>query len=315
MEPSGNQENVKAKRAGRSRILRVFIPLLVIIIVIITVFLFYIIKKHDFVSTDDAYIDANRVSISSKMLGRIRDLTADEGDSVYTGQTLVKLDDSDLLAQETQARASVQLARENITLTRVNLKRAETDYARASAQYRDGVISEEQFEHVQSEYEAASARTKIAMAQVRAAEAQLGIIETQLNNTAISAPMDGMISKRWVMPGDVVQAGQAIFSIYDLKNIWVTANIEETQMDRFQVGYPVTMKVYAYSHQEFTGKIIQIGSNTAAQFSLIPPNNAAGNYTKITQRVPVKISIENHSGSDTAQLLPGMSVYIKVKVN
>jgi membrane fusion protein (multidrug efflux system) len=311
---SGSLPDIKSKQAGRVRNLRVVIPLLLIIMGLITAFSFYLINKRDFISTDDAIIDANRVSVSARFLGRIQFLMADEGDSVHAGQNLVKLEDSDLLAQEAQSRASVQLARENITLSTVNLKRAEMDYARASAQYRDGVISKERFEHGQSEYEAAGAGAKIAAAQARTAEAQLGIIDTQLKNTAITSPMDGVISKRWVMPGDVVQAGQAIFSIYDLKNIWITANVEETKIDRLHVGHSVIIKVYAYPHQEFTGKVIQIGSNTASQFSLIPPNNASGNYTKITQRVPVKISIENHPGSGTVRLLPGMSVNIKVKV-
>jgi membrane fusion protein (multidrug efflux system) len=310
---SENYSNTNTN-AGQTRNLRVFIPLVVIIMGLITGFSFYYINKRNFISTDDAIIDANRVSISTKLLGRIHDLMADEGDSVHAGQNLVKIEESDLLAQEAQARASILLARENVTLSQVNLKRADTDYARALAQYRDGVISKERFEHVQSEYEAADARTKIAAAQARTAEAQLGIIETQLKNTTITSPMDGVVSKRWVMPGDVVQPGQAIFSIYDLKNIWVTANVEETRLDRLQVGHSVVMKVYAYPHQEFSGKVIQIGSNTAAQFSLIPPNNAAGNYTKITQRVPVKISIAYRPSSGSVRLLPGMSVNIKVKV-
>jgi membrane fusion protein (multidrug efflux system) len=311
---SENHSNINSNQVSQTRNLRVFIPLLVIIMALITGFSFYYINKRDFISTDDAIIDANRVSISAKLLGRIHDLMADEGDSVHAGQNLVKIDDSDLLAQEAQARASILLARENITLSQVNLKRADMDYARALAQYRDGVISKEKFEHVQSEYEGADARTKIAAAQARTAEAQLGIIETHLKNTTITSPMDGVVSKRWVMPGDVVQPGQAIFSIYDLKNIWVTANVEETRLDRLQIGNSVVIKVYAYPHQEFTGKVIQIGSNTAAQFSLIPPNNAAGNYTKITQRVPVKISIAYRPSSGSVRLLPGMSVNIKVKV-
>lgn len=109
-------------------------------------------------------------------------------------------------------------------------------------------------------------------------------------------PMNGVVSKRWVMEGDVVQPGQAIFSIFDLQHVWITANLEETRVAALYEDCPVNIKVDAYPHQEFSGKVIRLGSNTAAQFSLIPPNNASGNFTKITQRVPVKISIDQPAG-------------------
>ena len=150
-----------------------------------------------------------------------------------------------------------------------------------------------------------------------AAVAQLGIIDTQLKNTVISSPMSGMVSKRWALVGDVVQAGQPIFSVYDLKNIWVTANLEETSLAALRSSGKVEITVDSYPDVKFSGKVFQIGSNTASQFSLIPPNNASGNFTKITQRVPVKISIEQNASGNPQQrvdLLPGMSVEIKVKV-
>jgi membrane fusion protein (multidrug efflux system) len=304
------------KSGRRARNLKIIIPLLLLIGGMVCAFWLYLINKRDFVSTDDAIIDGNRLSVSAKSLGRISQLMVDEGDSVHAGQALVKLDDSDLRAQEAQARASLALAQENIALAKVNMERAEGDYERAAAQFRDHVISKEQFDHTQSEYEAAKARTRIAAAQAQTAAAQLGIVETQLNNTLIVSPMDGVVSKRWVMRGDVVQAGQAILSIYDLKNVWITANLEETRLSALHEGYTVAIKVDAYPRQEFTGKVMQIGSNTTAQFSLIPPNNAAGNFTKITQRVPIKISIDRTYGSEShpIRLLPGMSVNIKVKV-
>ena len=310
---TGKAETQTAGSTTRKKI-RVIVPLVLIIAGLAVAIWFYLVNKRDFVSTDDAMIDANRVSVSAKMLGRIQNLMVDEGDSVQHGQILVKLADTDLRAQEAQAQAALVLAQENVTLAKVSMKRAEADYERAQAQFRDHVIAKEQFDHAQSEYEAAKARTRIAGAQTQTAAAQLGIVQTQLENTALPSPMSGVVSKRWVLPGDVVQPGQAIFSIYDLKNIWVTANLEETRIGVLHVGDPVSIKVDAYPHEAFTGEVIQIGSNTAAQFSLIPPNNASGNFTKITQRVPVKISIDFPAGSNPVRLLPGMSVYIKVKV-
>jgi membrane fusion protein (multidrug efflux system) len=309
-----SHKNSNVKSIPSAKNFRILVPLLLIITIIVLIFWFYLFNKRNFVSTDDAYIDANHVSVSAKLLGRISELIVDEGDSVHAGQVLVKLDDSDLRAQEAQARASLELAQENIILAKVNLKRAENDYERARSQFRDDVIAKEKFDHVQSDYEAARARTRIATAQAQTAAAQLGIIETQLNNTTLASPMDGVVSKRWAIAGDIVQPGQAIFSIYDLKNVWVTANLEETRLAVLHEGDPVAIKVDSYPHREFTGNIIRIGSNTAAQFSLLPPNNASGNFTKITQRVPITISIDRPAGSVPIRLLPGMSVNIRIKV-
>jgi membrane fusion protein, multidrug efflux system len=296
---------------------KIIVPMLLVMIAVSAAAWFYFLNKRDYITTDDAAIDGNRSSISAKILGRIDQLTVDEGDTVKQGQLLVRLDESDLRAQETQADASLALARENIVLAKVSLERAQADFERASAQFRDNVIPKEQFDHTQSEVEAAKARHGIAVAQARSAEAQLGIVRTQLRNATILSPMDGVISKRWALAGDVVQPGQAILSVSDLSALWVTANLEESRLGSIHLNDRVSIHVDAYPRQEFSGTVIQMGSNTASQFSLIPPNNASGNFTKITQRVPIKISIELPAGEDVRKeirLLPGMSVEIKVKV-
>jgi membrane fusion protein (multidrug efflux system) len=296
---------------------KVVVPLLLVVIAVAAAAWFYLLNKREYITTDDAFIDGNRASISSKMLGRIDRLTVDEGDSVKQGQVLVRFDESDLRAQEAQADASLALARENIVLARVSLERTRADFERATAQFRDNVIPNEQFDHARSELESAKARHGIAVAQARAAEAQLGIVRTQLRNASILSPMDGVVSKRWALAGDVVQPGQAILSVSDLNALWVTANFEENRLGAIRLNDRVAIRVDAYPRREFSGTVIQIGSNTASQFSLIPPNNAAGNFTKITQRVPVKISIEPPAAGDDRKemrLLPGMSVEVKVKV-
>jgi membrane fusion protein, multidrug efflux system len=147
---------------------------------------------------------------------------------------------------------------------------------------------------------------------VNTAQSQLGVIEAQLQNTIILASINGVISKRWVMPGDVVQASQPIFSIFDVQDVWITANFEETKLAELLINEPVRISVDAYPSYPFKGHISEIGNNTAAQFALIPANNASGNFTKVTQRVPIKIAIDTHFKSKP--LLPGMSVEVKVKV-
>jgi membrane fusion protein (multidrug efflux system) len=313
---NGGHDEQSIETVPLYRNFKVVIPLFVVIVGLAIVAYYWYMGTREYVTTDDAYIDANRVSVSAKILGRISNLTVEEGDTVHAGQVLVKLDDSTLRADEVQAHASLALANENVALSKVSLARAQTDFKRASAQLRDNVITKEQYDHAESELETAKARSNISVAQTKAAQAQIGVVETQLTATVIGSPMNGIVSKRWVLRGDVVSAGQPIFTLYDLKNVWVTANLEETSISILRSADKVEISVDAYPDQKFSGQVFQIGSNTASQFSLIPPNNASGNFTKVTQRVPVKISIQPVSDQENklVQLLPGMSVEVKVKV-
>lgn len=295
---------------------RMIIPLLLLLTAAaIGGYLWYM-NLQDFVSTDDAYVDANSVSISTKMLGRINFLGTAEGDTVKAGQVLVRLDDSDLRAQEVSAKAGLALAQNNIPLAQVNLNRAQDDFNRGETEYKSGVITKEQFDHLQRALEAAKAQYTIELSKIPSAKSQIGVIESQLNNTTISAPLNGVVAKRWVLTGDVVQPGQPIYTIYDLKNIWITANVEETKLTHLRIGEPVEIDVDSYPDIKFHGKVFDIGNYTASEFSLIPPNNASGNFTKVTQRVPVKISIDDTSDikGHKPVLRPGMSVEVSVKV-
>lgn len=298
---------------------KIFIPALIILFAAILGVYWYI-GQLAYVSTDDALIDSDRLSVSSKILGRIMLLTVDEGDTVKQGQLLVQLDSTDLKAQELQAGANLNLARESIKLSKVNLSKAQEDFTRAEQQFNENVIPKEQFDHMQKAFEVAKAQLNIDKTKVETSKAQLNVIETELLNTSIYSPMDGIVGKRWVLKGDIVQPGQPIFTIFNLNNIWVTAYLEETKLASINIGDQVDISVDAYPDQSFTGKVYQVGSNTASQFSLIPPSNASGNFTKVTQRVPIKISIEpvNANGqpelSEDLRLLPGMSVEIKIAI-
>jgi membrane fusion protein, multidrug efflux system len=294
---------------------RVVIPFAVVVLAALGFTWYWYTNLRDYVSSDDAFIDANRVSISSKILGRIARLNADEGDSVMHGQTLVELDDADLRAQMEQADAALKFAQESVTLAKVNLSRAQDDFARAEQQFKDAVVTREQFDHARHALEAARAEVSIALSRVGTARAQVGVVRSQLDNCTIASPVDGKVARRWLLPGDVAQPGQPVFSVYDRSQIWVTANLEENDLHTVRVGQDVSIAVDTYPGHEFTGKVYQIGSSTAAQFSLIPPNNASGNFTKVTQRIPVKISIAEHNASGApALLLPGMSVEVRIKV-
>ena len=262
-----------------------------------------------FVATDNAYIDANYVSLSSTLMERVTKLTVDEGSSVQAGQTLVFLDDADLRAQEKQAQATLEQFKCSVALAKINTEKTQADYQRAQELFKSGSISQEKHDNTAKAYESAQAQYNVALAQVEVSKAQLEVTATKIKHMVILSPINGIVAKKWVLAGNVVQPGQPIFSIYDQQNIWITANLEETKLAHIKIGDPVEISVDSFPGKKFQGKVIQLGSNTASQFALIPPSNASGNFTKVTQRVPVKISIENKDNS----LLPGMSVIINIK--
>ena len=310
---TSGDESIDAVPMFRKR--RVIIPLALLLAAALGGAWYWYVNFRGYVTSDDAYIDADRVSISSKMLGRVTRLTVDEGDTVIAGQVLVILDDSDLRAQLAQATAAFHLAQESVTLARVNLARAQDDYRRADQQFRTQVITREQYDHAKSALDASGAELGIAVSRVAAAQAQAGVVQVQLDNTTVISPVGGRVAKRWVLQGDVVQPGQPVFSVYDRSRIWVTANLEETNLDVVRLGEEVGISVDGHPDRQFGGRVFQLGSSTSAQFSLIPPNNASGNFTKVTQRVPIKISIEERTAGkpDPAVLLPGMSVEIRIR--
>lgn len=296
-----------------------------------------------FEKTDDAYIDADRVSVSSKMMGRIANVYAIEGDSVVEGKLLVELDSSDLMAQKMQAQAAKGQAEAatqqamaklgydqvNMRVQEITVEKAKEDLDRATAQLNGNVISKEQFDHIKKAYETARAQLDASKSQldvsksmiesskhaISLAQAQVNTLETQMRNTKIYSPATGRIAKRWLLPGDVAQPGQSIYTITKSDSLYVTAFFEETKISNLYVGKKVEFTVDAYPDVNFIGAITYIANNTAAQFSLIPPSNASGNFTKVTQRIPIRISIlnsENSSKYPHMKLVAGMSANLKI---
>jgi membrane fusion protein, multidrug efflux system len=308
VETSIDEQEIESVPIYRKK--RVLIPLLIFILIGVAAWYWYMGNKG-YVSTDDAFIDADKATISSKILGRIVDLKAAEGDTVKMGQVLIRLDTTDLKAQEKQYVAAASSATESITLAKVNVEKAQQDFDRAQNQYKSNIITKEQYDHAVKALDAAKAEYNISLTKPALSKAQQDVVLAQLKNTTIYSQIDGVIAKRWVLEGDVVQPGQPIFTIFDTKNLWITAEYEETRLSLIAPGNEVEISIDAYPDKKFTGKVFQIGSNTASQFSLIPPNNASGNFTKVTQRVPVKISIDK--GNNNISLLPGMSVEVRVK--
>jgi membrane fusion protein (multidrug efflux system) len=327
----------------KSRRIRAYIALAIVIIALVIFGWRWYKQYSSYYSTDDAYIDADRVAVSSKILGRITKIYADEGDMVTAGELLVELDSSDLAAQKLQsiaardqayssvdqAKARYELDQKNEVVQEISLSRSKEDLDRATAQYEGKVIAKEQYDHMKKAYESATALLDASKAQLevsksmiasaesstKTATAQISTIETSLKNTRIYAPNGGRIAKRWLLSGDVVQPGQPVYTISRDSMFYVMAYLEETKFSGIHLGKKAEFTVDAFPGVTFYGKVINVGANTAAQFSLIPPSNASGNFTKVTQRIPVKISIDNIKESakyPQFHLAAGMSVLVKI---
>ena len=323
--------------------LKVYIPLFAIVIIVLTIGWIWYREYSKYYSTDDAYIESDNVSVSSKILGRIANENVKEGDSVKSGAMLAFLDSTDLVAQKNQAialrdqsyttklqtEASYQYDQESIKVLQVSLAKAKQDFERAKTQFEGNIITKEAYDHAskaaeiaQAQHDASitalsvsKAKIESAASAVKSAEAQIALIEAQLKNTKLYAPMDGIIAKRWLLPGDIVSAGQSLYTITNNEKFWVIVYLEETKISRIHNGQKAFFKIDAFPGIKFYGKVFNVGSNTASQFSLIPPNNASGNFTKVTQRVPIKISIdgtENGNKISSMTFLSGMSAEVKI---
>jgi membrane fusion protein, multidrug efflux system len=201
--------------------------------------------------------------------------------------------------QYDSTQAAYNSAKANVDAANAGVATAEAKAAQAQAQA-------EAARTVPQQLKVTRARAGAATAEVQRAISALAQAELNLKYTKIYAPVTGVLSKRNVEPGQVLQAGQPVFSIVNLEDIWTTANFKETQLRDMRVGQRATIRVDAYGH-DYHGTVESVGAATGARFSLLPPENATGNYVKVVQRIPVRIRFEK--GEDPGhQLRPGMSV-------
>ncbi len=267
-----------------------------------------------YVWTNDAYLDGYQISISSDVEARIITLYVDEGDFVKEGELLCQLDESIFNSQREDAATNVALLQETVKLQKIEMEKLRDIYRVARQEFENQIISYIEFDKIEKDYHYSLANYKVAEATLANGIAKLGVIEELLRHTKVYAPRDGAIAKRWVVAGDVVQIGQPLFGLTDVKNIWVTANLEETKVEYLKSGDRVDIHIDAYPDRNFTGSIYVVRASAASQFSLIPPDNATGNFTKVVQRVPVKILLDIPQTKDPLYLYPGMSAEIHVKI-
>lgn len=321
------------------------IVLVLVLAVAMVAAVFWWINYRKYISTDDANLDSFRVNVASRVMAPMIKLYVWEGDTVKAGMLLAELDSTqakaqllEAVARRDQTAADLKLSRENLKtvaanlqLAKIALNQAEQNYRRAKIQFEGQAIPEETFQNVDETYQSARVKLEVARKEIEVSQAQIAAGESAvaaadaavesvrigLSYYRITVPVDGVVAKRWALPGDVIQPGQTLFTINEGKKIWVAVYLEETKFRNLRLGQPATFTLDAYPGVTFSGKIFYIGSNAASEFALIPPNNASGNYTKVAQRVPLKISIEQASGKSgkirMPELVSGMSATVKIK--
>jgi len=236
-------------------------------------------------------------------------------------------------AQITATSANISTARANVESARARLSQAENDFARYANLIKDGSITQQQYDQARAQRDVAQAALDAAQGQYRAAQEQVGTTRSQLTATStgveqrqtdidfarlqlsytdIKAPASGIASKKNVQKGQLVQPGQSLFAIVNDNSLYVTANFKETQLENLRAGQKAEITVDAFPDEKILGEIYNFSPATGAKFSLLPPDNASGNFVKVVQRVPVKIKLQANKEL-MQKLRPGMSVVVSVR--
>jgi membrane fusion protein (multidrug efflux system) len=252
----------------------------------------YLLLAAPSASTDDATIEGHVIPVSAMISGHVARVLIDDNQVVKAGDVLAEIDPRDFQTRLDQARGKVASDRAEAAKTDADLKRAQALFARDEASKQD-------LEHAQASADAAKADLSQSDAALRQAE-------LDLSYTKIVAPESGRVTRKAVEPGAYVSIGQSVLALVPAES-WVVANFKETQLKRMRVGQPAEIFVDAYPDQRLHGHVDSIQDGTGARFSLLPAENATGNFVKVVQRVPVKIVLEDKPTGGRV-LAPGMSV-------
>ncbi len=303
--------------------------------------------------TNDAYIQADAVTVSPRIAGYVEQLFVTDNQDVKAGQPLLRIDPRDYKAQTSQYQAQIDVARANVDNVRAGIREQEAAVAQARAQLASaqsdaafaasevarytplaasGAETRERLNDLRNRATQAAnavtaqraaltsterrigslnAQVRQARAQGESAGAQLAAANVNLGATTIKASVDGRVGNKSVQAGQFVQTGTRLMSIVPLASIYIQANFKETQIGLMRPGQPATIHVDALNGVDLKGHVESVSPGTGGQFSLLPPQNATGNFTKIVQRVPVRVAID--AGPDARRVLvPGLSVTVEV---
>ena len=296
------------------------------------------VKDNDFVKKGDTLFTIDNRDYLVKVEEAKAALVSAEGS--YEAS---KADIGTAQANVSVSDANIQSAGGSIETAKIRLNRASNDFDRYANLYKNHSITKQQYEQAEAakleaqsqlrilqeqqkasafQKNVASARTnvsnkqaEVASANIKRAQAQYEAAQLNLSYTVVTAAIDGQVSKISIQPGQFLQPGQSLFYIINNSEAWVTANFKETQLNKMVVGQKVKIFVDAYPDTEFNGTVASFSPATGARFSILPPDNATGNFVKTIQRLPVKISIDANNDIEKIKLLrPGMNVDVDVHI-
>jgi membrane fusion protein (multidrug efflux system) len=331
-----------------------FIIIALALVVIIAAIFYYIRFIAPYETTDDAFIDGYVTFVSPRVSGPVVKLLVTDNQLVKAGDALLQIDPRDYQTVVNQANADlaaansrVRQAEAQIIVDQAKAEQQNSAVLAAQATAERAAADRVRYESVQSqaisaaqldlaktqasstaaEVEVARHQAKAAVAEVdldraivqtvralvQQAQARLEQAQLQLSYTTLTAPRDGRVTQRSVEQGAYIQTGQALLALVP-GDPWVVANFKETQLERIRPGQPVVIRLDAYPHREFKGKVDSLQAGSGARFSLLPPENAVGNYVKVVQRVPVKIIFDEPINLAEFDIAPGLSVSPKVRV-
>jgi membrane fusion protein, multidrug efflux system len=330
-------------KAKRRKTLVLSIIAAVFILAGLTWLLLYIFVFTQREKTDDAYVKGDMVTISSRVGGTVVEVAVEETERVHAGQVLIKLDPVDAkvalmnaegqLAQAVrEAQAKIQQANQAdaaIPQRRAQYEQARDEYNRRHPLLERRAVSAEEVDTGKRQMQQAQAALQAAEREAAAAHAQVdgttvenypAVIQARsqfrnawVNNgrNAIVSPIEGYAARRQVQVGQRIQAGQDLLTVVPLQDLWVDANFKETQLEHIRIGQPVKITTDMYSDMDYHGKVVGLNAGTGSAFSLLPAENATGNWIKVVQRLPVRVSIDPED-LRKHPLRVGLSTYVTV---
>jgi membrane fusion protein, multidrug efflux system len=337
-EPAGYG---RARRRGRLRpLLLVGVPLLVGLIG-----LYWYAVSGRYVTTENAYVKSDIVTVSTDIDGRVVSVEVRDNQLVGQGDVLFRIDPEPFQIALDMAEANILTVRHDIEASRAEFRQIEAEIDEANERVKffqqqalrqrqleeRGIAAEVRLEEAELELAAARQRVTALREKLRtvlarlggdpasaaelhpafmAAEASRDMAARDLAHTVVRAPVDGFASRMRLQPGEWLEAGDAAFTIIDPHATWIEANLKETQLTHIQVGQRVEVEVDAYPDQVWQGEVASISPATGAEFALIPPQNATGNWVKVVQRLPVRIAVEAPDG--LPPLRAGMTVAVSI---
>jgi membrane fusion protein (multidrug efflux system) len=257
-------------------------------------------QHFTYVTTDNAQVSAHFTMLSPRVSGTITAVHVEENQNVKAGDVLAEFDPADF-------QNALDAAKAQVASLGARFHEAEVNYKRAQDLFKKQAIAQERFDSAQASYQEVTARLKVAQSQADQAE-------LNLKYTKIVAPEDGKIARKSAEIGQFAAMGQPLFGFVAANERWVIANLKETELEGVKTGSHAYIEVDAVSGKTYEGEVESVSPSTGALFSLLPPDNATGNFTKVVQRVPVKIKLSKLNSQDMDKLQAGLSAVVSIRI-